>query len=90
MIDNAKIIVVMPAYNAEKTLERTVAEIPKLVDEVIVVDDHSKDDSVGTARRLGLHTIRHERNRGYGGNQKTCYREALRHGAKVQCQGSAQ
>lgn len=83
MIDNAKVIVVMPAYNAEKTLERTVAEIPSLVDEVIVVDDRSKDDTVAEARRLGLHTILHERNRGYGGNQKTCYLEALRRGADI-------
>lgn len=83
MIDNAKIIVVMPAYNAEKTLERTVAEIPSLVDEVIVVDDKSRDHTVRTARRLGLHTIEHERNRGYGGNQKTCYQEALRRGADI-------
>jgi glycosyltransferase involved in cell wall biosynthesis len=83
LIGDAKIVVVMPAYNAEKTLERTVAEIPALVDEVIVVDDRSKDDTVGTARRLGLHTILHERNRGYGGNQKTCYLEALRRGADI-------
>jgi glycosyltransferase involved in cell wall biosynthesis len=83
VIDQAKIIVVMPAYNAEKTLERTVAEIPSLVDEVIVVDDNSKDDTVGTARRLGLPLIEHERNRGYGGNQKTCYLEALRRGADI-------
>ncbi|MES1208561.1 MAG: glycosyltransferase family 2 protein, partial [Pseudomonadota bacterium] len=78
-----KVIVVMPAYNAEKTLERTVAEIPRLVDEVIVVDDRSTDDTVGAARRLGLHTIQHERNRGYGGNQKTCYLEALNRGADI-------
>jgi glycosyltransferase involved in cell wall biosynthesis len=83
MIGDGKIIVVMPAYNAEKTLERTVAEVPSLVDEIIVVDDRSTDDTVGTARRLGLHTIQHERNRGYGGNQKTCYLEALRHGADI-------
>jgi glycosyltransferase involved in cell wall biosynthesis len=83
LISNAKIVVVMPAYNAAKTLERTVSEIPALVDEVIVVDDGSKDDTVGVARGLGLHTIRHEKNRGYGGNQKTCYLEALRRGADV-------
>ncbi len=73
----------MPAYNAEKTLEQTVAEIPALVDEIILVDDLSKDDTVSLARKLGLHTIQHQRNRGYGGNQKTCYREALRRGADV-------
>lgn len=73
----------MPAYNAAKTLERTVAEIPGLVDEIIVVDDRSSDGTVAEARRLGLHTVQHERNRGYGGNQKTCYLEALSHGADV-------
>lgn len=83
MIGRAKIVVVMPAYNAEKTLERTVAEVPELVDEIIVVDDLSTDGTVEEARRLGLHTIRHERNRGYGGNQKTCYLEALSRGADV-------
>jgi len=83
VIDKAKVVVVMPAYNAEKTLERTVAEIPSLVDEIIVVDDRSMDDTVAEARRLGLHTILHERNRGYGGNQKTCYLEALRRGADI-------
>jgi glycosyltransferase involved in cell wall biosynthesis len=83
VIDGKKIVVVMPAYNAEKTLEKTVAEIPTLVDEIIVVDDRSKDDTVGVARRLGLPTLQHEQNRGYGGNQKTCYLEALRRGADV-------
>src|SRR3954470_17736233 len=83
MIGDAKIVVVMPAYNAEKTLERTVAEVPALVDEIIVVDDRSTDDTVGTARRLGLHTIQHQRHAGYGGNQKTCYTEALRRGADI-------
>jgi glycosyltransferase involved in cell wall biosynthesis len=73
----------MPAYNAEKTLERTVAEVPALVDEIIVVDDRSTDGTVDEARRLGLHTLRHEQNRGYGGNQKTCYLEALQRGADV-------
>ncbi|HEX4048343.1 MAG TPA: glycosyltransferase, partial [Elusimicrobiota bacterium] len=64
----------MPAYNAEKTLERTIRDIPAgSVDEVILVDDCSKDGTVELARRLGLTVIRHETNKGYGGNQKTCY-----------------
>ena len=74
---------VMPAFNAAKTLERTVAEVPDIVDEIIVVDDRSSDETVRVARQLGLHTIEHEQNRGYGGNQKTCYVEALRRGADV-------
>jgi len=83
MIDGKKVVVVMPAYNAERTLERTVAEVPSLVDDIIVVDDHSRDGTTELARKLGLHTVRHEQNRGYGGNQKTCYREALQRGADV-------
>ncbi len=83
MIDGKKVVVVMPAYNAEQTLERTVAEVPALVDEIILVDDHSRDGTAELARKLGLHTIRHEQNRGYGGNQKTCYRAALERGADV-------
>ncbi len=68
----------MPAYNAASTLERTVADIPKgSVDEVILVDDGSQDDTVAIARRLGLTVIEHDKNRGYGGNQKTCYETAL-------------
>jgi glycosyltransferase involved in cell wall biosynthesis len=79
-----KIVVVMPAYNAAKTLERTYREIPlDVVDEVVVTDDASPDETVEEARRLGLTTIVHEQNRGYGGNQKTCYTEALRLGADV-------
>ena len=74
----------MPAYNAARTIERTYAEIPlDLVDEVVVTDDASRDETVEIARRLGLRTLVHERNRGYGGNQKTCYAEALRLGADV-------
>jgi len=74
----------MPAYNAELTLERTVADIPPgSVDEVILVDDCSKDRTVEVARRLGLTVIPHAKNTGYGGNQKTCYREALARGADV-------
>jgi glycosyltransferase involved in cell wall biosynthesis len=83
MMDGKRVAVVMPAYNAEQTLERTVAEIPSLVDDVIVVDDRSSDKTAEVARRLGLHTVVHERNRGYGGNQKTCYTEAMRRGADI-------
>jgi glycosyltransferase involved in cell wall biosynthesis len=84
MLDRRKICVVMPAYNAESTLARTVEEVPRPpVDDIIVVDDRSSDGTVEVARRLGLHTIVHERNRGYGGNQKTCYREALARGADI-------
>jgi glycosyltransferase involved in cell wall biosynthesis len=79
-----KIVVVMPAYNAAKTIERTYREIPMdLVDEVVVTDDASPDETVEIARQLGLHTLVHQRNLGYGGNQKTCYTEALRLGADV-------
>jgi len=84
MIFNQKVIVVMPAYNAEKTLERTVAEIDRtIVDEVILVDDCSRDGTSAKAKELGLPVIRHEKNKGYGGNQKTCYREALSRGADI-------
>jgi len=79
-----KVIAVLPAYNAEKTLEKTVADIPKgSVDEIILVDDRSKDGTVALARKLGLTVVVHERNKGYGGNQKTCYTEALKRGADV-------
>lgn len=77
-----KTIAVMPAYNAAATLERTVADIPPgSVDQIIVVDDCSRDNTVEIAQRLGLTVIRHEKNLGYGGNQKTCYRHALDAGA---------
>jgi glycosyltransferase involved in cell wall biosynthesis len=79
-----KIAVVMPAYNAEKTLARTHADIPRgWVDDLILVDDASLDRTVEEARRLGLHVVVHEKNRGYGGNQKTCYRTALERGAEI-------
>ena len=84
MFHGKKIVVVMPAYNAARTIERTYAEIPlDLVDEVVLTDDASRDETVEIARRLGLRTLVHERNRGYGGNQKTCYAEALRLGGDV-------
>ena len=85
MIHDKKVVVVMPAYNAEKTLEQTYNEIPfDIVDEVILTDDCSKDNTVEEARRLGIkEVIRHERNKGYGGNQKTCYNRALEIGADI-------
>jgi glycosyltransferase involved in cell wall biosynthesis len=80
----SKVIAVMPAYNAASTLERTLADFPPgSVDEVILVDDHSKDDTVAIARHMGLTVIEHGANKGYGGNQKTCYRKALEHGAAI-------
>lgn len=84
MIDKAKIVIVMPAYNAEKTLERTLDEIPPNFHEhIILVDDASLDNTVTLARNLGLKVFVHPKNRGYGGNQKTCYREALAMGADI-------
>lgn len=84
MIDGRRVCVVLPAYNAAKTLEQTIADVPRdLVDDLVVVDDQSSDDTVAVARRLGLHVLVHPRNRGYGGNQKTCYTEALRRGADI-------
>jgi glycosyltransferase involved in cell wall biosynthesis len=83
MINGKHIAVVMPAYNAEKTLEATVAELPELVDIRILVDDHSSDRTAEVANRLGLYVFQHDRNYGYGRNQQTCYREALAAGADV-------
>ncbi len=84
MIGGKRVCVVMPAYNAGKTLARTTAEVDRqLVDDILVVDDASGDDTVRVARRLGLPCIVHPKNRGYGGNQKTCYREALARGADI-------
>jgi glycosyltransferase involved in cell wall biosynthesis len=84
MINRKKIIVVLPAYNAAKTLERTYLEIPfEFVDGVILVDDASRDDTASVAARLGITTIIHETNQGYGGNQKTCYQAALNMGADI-------
>ncbi|GAB4037274.1 glycosyltransferase family 2 protein [Spirosoma jeollabukense] len=85
MFNNKKVIVVMPAYRAALTLERTYREIPfDLVDEVILVDDASPDNTVEVARQLGIrHVIRHDRNKGYGGNQKTCYAKALELGGDI-------
>lgn len=84
MLEGKKITVVMPAYNAEKTLEKTYNEIPKsIVDEILVVDDYSKDRTVEVAKRLGLDVFVHEENLGYGANQKTCYKEAIKRGADI-------
>ncbi len=79
-----KICVIMPAYNAERTLEPTCRDLPPdWVDDIVLVDDASTDRTVEIARRLGLHLVVHPENRGYGGNQKTCYREALARGADI-------
>jgi len=83
MINGKRIVVVLPAYNAERTLEATVRELPENVDECILVDDQSSDRTVAVARRLGITVSVHEKNRGYGGNQKTCYAKALASGADV-------
>ena len=85
MINNKKIIVVLPAYNAEKTLEQTYNEIPfEIVDNVILTDDLSNDDTVSEAERIGIkHIIKHDKNKGYGANQKSCYNKALELGADI-------
>ena len=84
MNSDARIIIVLPAYNAAKTLERTYADIPKdKIAKIILVDDVSQDQTVEIARSLGLSVVIHIQNRGYGGNQKTCYLEALKEGAEV-------
>jgi glycosyltransferase involved in cell wall biosynthesis len=83
MINKKKVVAVLPAYNAEKTLRQTVQEIPATVDTCILVDDHSTDATAELAHRLGLQVHVHEQNRGYGGNQKTCYAAALEAGADI-------
>jgi glycosyltransferase involved in cell wall biosynthesis len=84
MIANHKICVVLPAYNAGRTLERTFHEIPShVVDDVILVDDASTDDTLDVARKLGIFAVAHGKNKGYGGNQKTCYHLALERGADI-------
>lgn len=84
MLIGNKIIVILPAYNAEKTLNRTVEDIPKdIVDEIILVDDASDDNTVDVAAKLGIKTFVHDKNLGYGANQKTCYYEALNEGADI-------
>ncbi len=84
MIDERKVCIVLPAYNAERTLEPTFREISgQLADDIILVDDASTDGTLALANRLGIFAVRHDRNRGYGGNQKTCYRLALERGADI-------
>ncbi len=83
MINGKRVAVVLPAYNAERTLEATVCELPSLVDVRILVDDYSADETARVASRLGLQVFRHDANYGYGRNQQTCYREALNAGADV-------
>lgn len=85
MLNNKKIVVVLPAYNAALTLEKTYNEIPfDIVDEIVLVDDASKDETVSVGKQLGIkHIIRHDANKGYGGNQKSCYNKALELGADI-------
>jgi glycosyltransferase involved in cell wall biosynthesis len=84
MLNGKKIIVVMPAYNAEKTLRATYREIPRdIVDDIILVDDQSNDNTASLSQELGISTIVHPQNQGYGGNQKTCYQAALAKGADI-------
>lgn len=84
MVNGRRVVVVLPAYNAERTLERTLRDVPPgVVDEFLLVDDASKDNTIRAAERLGVPYLTHPRNRGYGGNQKTCYTEALRRGADI-------
>jgi glycosyltransferase involved in cell wall biosynthesis len=84
VIKDKKVVVVMPAYNAAKTLRQTYTEIPHdIVDEIILVDDASQDHTVTVAAELGIRTVVHPKNRGYGGNQKTCYKTALEAGADI-------
>jgi glycosyltransferase involved in cell wall biosynthesis len=84
MIHGKRLVVVLPAYNAARTLQKTYEELPHdIIDDVILVDDASGDETVELARRLGIRTFIHPKNRGYGGNQKTCYREALQCGADI-------
>jgi glycosyltransferase involved in cell wall biosynthesis len=84
VLDGKKIVVVMPAYNAARTLRRTYEELPfDIVDEVLLVDDSSSDETVSLARELNVTTFQHKKNLGYGRNQKTCYREALKRGADI-------
>jgi len=84
MLNNKKIVVVLPAYNAEETIEKTYNELPfDIVDDVLLVDDNSADKTLGIAKKLGIKAFLHDRNYGYGRNQKTCYQEALKLGADI-------
>ncbi len=83
-LNNKRVVVVLPAYNAGKTLERTLNEMPRdIIDHIILVDDASSDDTLDLAQKLGLETYKHHNNRGYGGNQKTCYQAALKHNPDI-------
>src|SRR5512143_3770722 len=84
VIQGKRVMVVLPTYNAGRTLEKTISEIPmEVVDDLLLVDDASGDDTVEVAERLGIPYVVHSENRGYGGNQKTCYTEALKRGADI-------
>jgi glycosyltransferase involved in cell wall biosynthesis len=85
MLNEKKIVVVLPAYNAALTIERTYNEIPlDIIDEVVLVDDNSKDNTIEVAKKIGIrHIIKHDVNKGYGGNQKSCYKKALELGADI-------
>jgi glycosyltransferase involved in cell wall biosynthesis len=84
MLNGKRILVVLPAYNAERTLEKTYREIPlDVVDDIVLVDDSSSDRTVSLSKKLKIHTFLHNRNYGYGRNQRTCYSEALKHGADI-------
>lgn len=85
MINNKKVVVVLPAYNAEKTLEQTYNEIPfNIVDDIVLVDDNSQDNTYDLAKKIGIsHVIKHEKNKGYGGNQKSCYHKSLEIGGDI-------
>ncbi|MDD4910636.1 MAG: glycosyltransferase family 2 protein [Candidatus Omnitrophica bacterium] len=84
MLEGKKIIVVLPAFNASGTLKKTYEDIPEgIVDQVLLIDDYSSDNTVEIARKLGIEVFVHEKNKGYGANQKTCYKEALRKGADI-------
>ncbi len=84
LLNKKKVIVVLPAYNAALTLQKTIAEVPEWVDDIILTDDASKDNTIEVAEKLGIkHIIKHEKNKGYGGNQKSCYNKALELGADI-------
>ncbi len=85
MYQNKKVVVVLPAYNAANTIEKTIAEIPRdIVDEIVLVDDKSSDNTIDVAKKIGIkHIIQHTENKGYGGNQKSCYRKALELNADI-------
>lgn len=85
MINSKKVIIVLPAYNASETLQKTYSEIPfDIVDEVVLVDDHSTDETIRVAKELGIeHVVKHDKNKGYGANQKSCYKKALSLGGDI-------